>query len=75
MNFKRDENGALVLDENGKPIVLATVPAGANKITSIVDELDPNRYIDIYAYWGDQELAFGVEATLVGWNIIRMRSS
>lgn len=65
VSFKFDENGNLMLDENGLPIVLATVPVDADMITSIVDELDPNRRIDLYAYWGDTELQFGTEATLI----------
>lgn len=65
VNFKRDEQGALVLDEAGNPIVLDTVPAGADKITSILDELNPERYIDVYAAWDGDKLQFGDQATLI----------
>lgn len=64
-DYLRDENGALVLDENGNPIVTVMLPAGSNVITSIYDQLDPNRRIDIYVSVGEGELAFGVEAKLI----------
>ncbi len=62
--YARDENGNLVLDENGNPIVTETVPAGSDKISTLEDELDPNRTIDIYVSWNGQEPAFGSTATL-----------
>ena len=65
VSFKRDETGALVLDENGNPIPLSTVPADADKISSILDELNPERYIDIYAVWDNDVLQFGDKATLI----------
>lgn len=65
IDYVRDENGNLVLDENGDPIVLNTVPEGADKITTIVDELNPDRYVDIYAVWQDETPELNEELTLV----------
>ncbi len=62
--YAKDENGNLILDENGNPIVTETVPAGSDKISTLEDELDPNRSIDIYVSWNGQEAAFGNTATL-----------
>lgn len=64
VTWQKDENGNLVLDENGNPIVTETVPAGSDKISTLEDELDPNRTIDIYVSWNGQEPAFGSTATL-----------
>ena len=65
IDYVRDENGELVLDENGNPIVLNTVPEGADKITTIVDELNPDRYVDIYAVWQDETPELNEQLTLV----------
>ena len=62
--FEKDENGNLVLDENGNPMVKETAPAGSDKMTTIHDELDPNRSIDIYVSWNGQEPAFGGTVTM-----------
>ena len=62
--YQRDENGELVLDKNGDPIVTQTLPAGSSAITSIYDKLDPQRRIDIYVYWGEEEPKLGMDATL-----------
>lgn len=62
--YAKDENGNLILDENGNPIVTETVPEGSDKISTLEDELDPNRTIDIYVSWNGQEAAFGNTATL-----------
>ena len=62
--YQRDENGELVLDKNGDPIVTQTLPAGSSVITSIYDKLDPQRRIDIYVYWGEEEPKLGMDATL-----------
>ena len=59
VSYLRDENGALVLDENGDPIPTQTVPVDAMKIYTLEDALDPDRKIDIYAFWGDEEPALG----------------
>ena len=64
IEWKRDENGNLVLDENGNPMVKETAPAGSDKMTTIHDELDPNRSIDIYVSWNGQEPAFGGTVTM-----------
>lgn len=65
IDYVRDENGNLVFDENGNPIVLNTIPEGADKITTIVDELNPDRYVDIYAVWQDETPELDEELTLV----------
>ena len=64
IEWKRDETGNLVLDENGNPMVKETAPAGSDKMTTIHDELDPNRSIDIYVSWNGQEPAFGGTVTM-----------
>ena len=63
--FQKDESGNLVLDENGNPIVLNTIPENADQIATIVDQLDPNRYIDIYVAWEDERKEIGNTATLI----------
>ena len=60
-----DENGNLVLDENGDPIVKDTIPAEAERILTLEDQLNPDRYIDIYLATPKEELFFGHEASLV----------
>ena len=65
LTWERDADGNLVLDENGDPIPKDTVPSDANKVATLTDQLDPNRYIDIYASWEDDVLAFGSHATLI----------
>lgn len=65
IDYVRDENGNLVLDENGDPIVLNSIPEGANKIVTLQDELNPDRYIDIYAVWQDETPEFNEEMTLI----------
>ncbi len=67
--YQRDENGSLVLDENGNPIVTESVPAGAEKIKTLVDA---DRTIDIYLSWVSEEQTFGgtamLTAVLSGYN-------
>ncbi|MBQ9168213.1 MAG: hypothetical protein IJX67_07390 [Oscillospiraceae bacterium] len=63
--YERDEDGELILDENGDPVVVFTVPENSVLIESIEDVLDPNRSIDIYVNWGDQEPALGAVAEFV----------
>ncbi len=63
--YEKDENGNLVLDENGNPIVTESIPADSDKISTLVDELDPNRTIDIYVSWNGGEAKFGNTATLI----------
>jgi len=65
VSFMKDETGALVLAENGKPIVLATVPANADIVMSVIDELNPDRRMDVYADWGGDTLYFGDSAMLI----------
>ena len=65
VTFLRDEAGNLVLDENGDPIVTQTIPADADMVGSIVDQLNPDRYIEIYAAWEGEHLLIGGEATLI----------
>ena len=65
ITYERDENGDLMLDENGDPTIENTVPAGAQKIQTLEDALDPNRSIDMYAVWEGDTLYFGNKATLV----------
>lgn len=65
VTWTRDENGNLILDENGDPIPSQTVPAEAEKLQTITDALNPDRYIDIYAAWEGERLYFGEEATLI----------
>ena len=65
LTYLRDENGNLILDENGDPIVKDTVPAGAEKILTLEDMLDPDCYIDVYIAWKDEKKEIGNEATLV----------
>ena len=76
MSYQRDENGNLVLDEAGNPVVTATLPAGTDKLTSIFDLLDPNRRIDIYVTWNGEK-AFGtsitMSAVLVGYDQVAYR--
>lgn len=63
--FLRDEAGNLVLDAAGNPIPTQFIPQTAHKVTTLEDQLDPNRSIDIYADWGEEELSFGMESTLI----------
>ena len=63
--YVRDESGALVLDKNGDPIPLNTVPEGAELLARIVDELSPDRYIDIYAQFEGDYLNIGDRVTLI----------
>ena len=65
VTYLRDENGNLILDENGDPIVKDTVPAGAEIIATLEDMLDPDCYIDVYIAWKDEKKEIGNEATLV----------
>lgn len=65
VTWQRDESGNLVLDENGDPIPKDTIPADAEKIDSVIDALNPDRYIDIYAAWEGDTLYFGETATLI----------
>ena len=65
VTFQRDANGNLVLDANGDPIVTATLPAGAEKMLTLADQLNPDRYIDVYAYWDGDTLTFGDTVTLI----------
>ena len=64
VSYLRDETGALVLVD-GKPVVLATLPAGAGVVTTLQDQLNQNRSIDVYATWEGEELYLDSEATLI----------
>ena len=57
--FLRDDEGALVLTETGDPVPTQTVPCDAVKIMTLDDVLDPDRYIDVYSSWDNEEPAFG----------------
>lgn len=65
VEFLRDEEGNLVLDEDGNPIPTQFVPQTAHKVSTLEDMLDSNRSIDIYADWGEGNLFFGAESTLI----------
>ena len=45
--------------------MLNTIPENADQIATIVDQLDPNRYIDIYVAWEDERKEIGNTATLI----------
>ena len=64
VSYLRDETGALVLVE-GKPVVLATLPASAGVVTTLQDQLNPERSIDVYAAWEGETLYLDSEATLI----------
>ena len=64
VSYLRDETGALVLVD-GKPVVLATLPAGAGVVTTLQDQLNQNRSIDVYATWEGEALYLDSEATLI----------
>ena len=63
--YQRDENGTLVLDADGDPIPLNTVPEGGEKLATIVDEMSPDRSIDIYALFEGDYLNMGDKVTLI----------
>lgn len=63
--FLRDEEGNLILTEDGKPVVTQTVPSDATIVNTIEDALNPDRTIDIYYSWNNQEPALGGEVTFV----------
>ena len=63
--YVKDEFGALVLDAAGNPIVLNTVPEEAKKLSTLVDELSPDRSIDIYAVFEGDYLNMGDKVTLI----------
>ena len=65
LTYLRDADGKLVLDENGDPIVKDTVPADAEKLLTLEDQLNPDRYMDVYISWKDGRKEIGNEATLV----------
>ncbi len=65
VSYLRNENGELVLDENGNPIVTQTVPADAVIVNTLEDALNPNRTIDIYYSWNNEEPALGGEVTFI----------
>ena len=60
----RNEAGELVLDRKGNPIATQTVPAEAVKIKTLQDQLNPNRSIDIYATFDEQDATLGATARL-----------
>ena len=64
MSYLRDDAGALVLVD-GKPVVLATLPAEAGVVTTLQDQLNPERSIDVYAAWEGEKLYLDSEATLI----------
>ena len=64
VSYLRDETGALVLVE-GKPVVLATLPVSAGVVTTLQDQLNPERSIDVYAAWEGETLYLDSEATLI----------
>ena len=64
VSYLRDETGALVLVD-GKPVVLATLPAEAGVVTTLQDQLNPERSIDVYAAWEGETLYLDSEATLI----------
>ena len=63
--YQRGENGELMLDENGDPIPTYTVPTDAVKMVTLEDVLDPNRSIDIYLSWNNEEPVMGGNVTLI----------
>lgn len=65
MTWLRDEEGNLILDANGNPVATQTIPANAEYVQTLYDLLDPNRYIDVYVTFNDQEAVVGSTATLV----------
>ena len=65
LTYLRDADGKLVLDENGDPIVKDTVPADAEKLLTLEDQLNPDRYMDVYISWKDGRKEIGNEAILV----------
>ena len=65
MTYWRDENGELILDENGDPIPTQTVPADAVVIDTLEDALNPDRTIDIYYSWNNMKPAIGVDVTFI----------
>ena len=64
VSYLRDDTGALVLVD-GKPVVLATLPADAGVVTTLQDQLNPERSIDVYAAWEGETLYLDSEATLI----------
>ena len=64
VSYLRDETGALVLVD-GKPVVLATLPAEAGVVATLQDQLNPERSIDVYAAWEGETLYLGSDATLI----------
>lgn len=64
VSYERNEDGTLILDADGNPIVTATVPAGSQESASILDELDPNRRIDIYVAWQGGTPAIGADVIM-----------
>ena len=63
VTYGKDTEGQLVLDEAGDPVVTKTVPADSVIISSLEDALNPDRAIDIYYSWNNEEPAFGGEVT------------
>ena len=63
--FQRDEEGNLIFDEEGNPIPAQFIPADAQKILTLEDKLDPNRYIDVYIAFEGEYLDFGEEAQFI----------
>lgn len=67
--YLMDDEGQYILDENGNPIVTSTLPAGAQQLQSIADQLDPNRSLEVYISYPGQEngglLDFNMECTLI----------
>ena len=65
VTYLRNEDGELILDEKGDPIPTQTVPTDAVISNTLVDALNPDRTIDIYYSWNNQQPALGGEVTFV----------
>ena len=65
VTYLRNEDGELILDKKGDPIPTQTVPADAVITSTLEDDLDPNRTIDIYYSWNNQKPAIGGEVIFI----------
>ena len=65
VTFQKDEEGNLVLDEHGNPIPSQTVPADEVVSQTLVDQLNPDRRIDIYYSWNNEQPTLGGEVTFI----------
>ena len=55
----RDEEGELVLDEEENPIATQSVPADAVIVHTLQDQLNPDRYIEIYVSFNEEDAEVG----------------